>query len=139
MKKIRQRYYGILLRETKRLSDLIDDMLELSRLQTSAKVANLGPIYLQRDLLDLAMRFEVLASQKNITFEINQPAQPLPSVWGKVDRITQILSTSWRMRSSSRLKVEKIEMIINEDKSGLSVSIRDNGEGIKAKRFTTCF
>lgn len=129
----RQRYYGILLRETKRLSDLIDDMLELSRLQTSAKVTNLGPIYLQRDLLDLAMRFEVLASQKNITFEINQPAQPLPSVWGKVDRITQILSTIMENAIKFTPEGGKIEMIINEEKSGLSVSILDNGEGIKAK------
>lgn len=126
----RNRYYEILLRETKRLSDLIDDMLELSRLQTSDKITNLGPIYLQTDLLDLAIRFEILAEQHNINFEMKDLNQQLPTVWGKADRITQILSTL--IENSLKFTGEggKIEMIVEEEKTALSISIRDNGEGI---------
>ncbi|NLJ71158.1 MAG: HAMP domain-containing protein [Clostridiaceae bacterium] len=126
----RQKYYAILLRETKRLSDLIDDMLELSRIQTSEKIINLEPVYLKNDLLDLAVRFEVLADQKQITFEIQESQEQWSTVWGKADRIIQILSTIMENAVKFTPEGGKIVMSIAEDETGLTVSISDNGPGI---------
>ena len=50
----KQQYYSILLRETIRLSNLIDDMLELSRIQTSERTIDLGPVT-HNDLIDMAI------------------------------------------------------------------------------------
>ncbi|MGB4609687.1 MAG: ATP-binding protein [Saccharofermentanales bacterium] len=126
----RQKYYAILLRETKRLSDLIDDMLELSRIQTSEKIINLEPVYLKNDLLDLAVRFEVLADQKHITFEMHESQEQWSTVWGKADRIIQILSTIMENAVKFTHEGGKIVMSIVEDVTGLTVSISDNGPGI---------
>lgn len=125
-----QKYYAILLRETKRLSDLIDDMLELSRIQTSEKIINLEPVYLKNDLLDLAVRFEVLADQKQITFEIQDSKEQWSTVWGKADRIIQILSAIMENAVKFTPEGGKIVMSVAEDETGLTVSITDNGPGI---------
>ena len=125
-----QKYYAILLRETKRLSDLIDDMLELSRIQTSEKIINLEPVYLKNDLLDLAVRFKVLADQKKISFEIQESKEQWSTVWGKADRIIQILSTIMENAVKCTPIGGKIVMAIAEDETGLTVSISDNGPGI---------
>ena len=105
-------------------------MLELSRIQTSEKIINLEPVYLKNDLLDLAVRFEVLADQKQIAFEIQGSEKQWSTVWGKADRIIQILSTIMENAVKFTPEGGKIVMSIAEDEAGLTVSISDNGPGI---------
>ncbi len=129
----KKRYYAILLRETIRLSNLIDDMLELSRIQTSEKTTNLGPVNLQNDLFDLAIRFGVLAEQKNIKFTAEGLHEAYPAVWGKADRILQILSALMENAVKFTEEGGKIKMLVKAEESCLSISIVDSGCGIKSE------
>lgn len=127
----KQRYYSILLRETLRLSSLIDDMLELSRIQTSEKTTNLGPVNLQNDLIDMSIRFDVLAEQNNIKLITPDLRQPYPAVWGKAERISQILTIIMDNAIKFTPEGGVIELLINERQNNFEISIKDSGSGIK--------
>lgn len=129
----KQRYYSILLRETMRLSTLIDDMLELSRIQTSEKTSNLGPVNLNNHLIDMAIRFEILAKQKNIDFIVPDLEKNSPAVWGKADRISQILTTIMENAIKFTPEGGQIELLINAEKDNFEISIQDSGCGIKTE------
>ena len=86
----RQQIYDVVLRETMRLSRLVNDMLELSRLQS-------GTASLERSVFSLTPLLEVIretytpyAEDYQQTFVYDVPAQ-LPDVTGNPDRTQQVL------------------------------------------------
>ncbi|MDR0395818.1 MAG: cell wall metabolism sensor histidine kinase WalK [Oscillospiraceae bacterium] len=82
--------YGILLRETVRLSRLVDDMLELSRLQSGAlalEKIEFEPLLLLRQIADMV---EPRVLERGLTLERALP-ESLPVGFGNPDRIEQVL------------------------------------------------
>lgn len=87
----RKRYYGIILHETMRLSRLIDDMLELSRLQARTLAFKTFPFDLNTLLTEVEAKFEPVMSDSSLVFKIEYKTGPLPTVMGNPDRVEQIL------------------------------------------------
>lgn len=87
----RKRYYGIILHETMRLSRLIDDMLELSRLQARTLAFKTFPFDLNTLLAELEAKFEPVMSDSSLSFKVEYKTGPLPTVMGNPDRVEQIL------------------------------------------------
>ncbi len=84
------RYYGYILHECMRLSRLIDDLLELSRLQSGTEAMEPQKINLPAMLEDIHMRYEGLAQEKGVAFEIEIQA-PLPAAYANPDRVEQVM------------------------------------------------
>ncbi len=87
----RSRYYDILLKEIVRLSRLINDMLELSRLQSGTLVMDQGPFDLEPLLLDLSDRISLSAEDADLTLDLPQDLSDCPTVYGNRDRVEQVL------------------------------------------------
>lgn len=88
----KEKYYGIILKESVHLQKLISDMLELSRLQ-SGKVAFLKDEIDTKSLMqDLNDKYLVLASDLDITFEITSRAFSAPRLYSNKDRILQVFN-----------------------------------------------
>ncbi len=85
----RQRYYRIMLREVVRLSRLITDMLELSRLQSGKEYLQIGPVNLKELLMDTHQNYLNEARQHGITLKLE--AENVPYVMTDGDRVEQIL------------------------------------------------
>ena len=86
----RQRYYDHILRESHRMSRLINDLLELSRLQSRSIAMKVEPTDLLPALDDCATTFEQLALDSGIDFHFERP-DSLPLTMTNTDRIQQIL------------------------------------------------
>lgn len=86
----RARYYGHILRESLRLSRLIDDLLELSRLQSGAVALTRQPFRLDTLLRETADHMRINAEYSDITLRY-AAAEPLPEVCSNPDRIEQVL------------------------------------------------
>ena len=84
-------YYGILLRETERLTRLINDLLELSRLQANTGGFARHRVNLDELLLELRDKYDGIAAERGIHFEVDTPQQPV-EVNGNADRIDQVVS-----------------------------------------------
>ena len=87
----RQRYYGIILHETMRLSRLIDDMLELSRLQARTLAFKTFPFDLNKLLSEFETKFKPVMEDAELNFSVEFKTGPLPTVMGNPDRVEQII------------------------------------------------
>ncbi|MDO4572721.1 MAG: ATP-binding protein, partial [Clostridia bacterium] len=85
----RLRYYRIMLREVVRLSRLITDTLELSRLQSGSEHMEITAVDLQELLVDTHQNYLNEARQKGISLILR--AERVPFVMTDADRIEQIL------------------------------------------------
>lgn len=126
----RHRYYGILLRENIRLGRLIDDMLELSRLQAGAHALQPEKFNLSDLFESVWARYQPSADEAGLTLDIRQQDASLPSVYADPDRVEQILvilldnAIKFTPRGGSiTLRTE-----VRGDK--LAVQVADTGSGI---------
>ncbi len=87
----RFRYYGYILRESMRLSRLINDLLELSRLQSATTALEKQPFSLDALLQEVTERMRTAAFDSGITVELEiQEDQELIALSNR-DRIEQVL------------------------------------------------
>ena len=86
----KSRYYGYILRESMRLSRLINDLLELSRLQSGGVALERRAFKLHPLLLEMAERFEAAAEDSGLRFAVELPAEE-PTVFSNEDRVEQVL------------------------------------------------
>ena len=86
------RYYGYILRESMRLSRLIDDLLELSRLQSGTIAFKKQFISINELIEDVADRYVSAAREKglNVEIDIGEPYK----VYTNPDRAEQVLVAS---------------------------------------------
>jgi len=85
----RQRYYRIMLREVIRLSRLITDMLELSRLQSGTEHMELHAVNLTELLQDTRQNYLNEAAQRGINLRLE--LEEIPFAMTDEDRVEQLL------------------------------------------------
>ncbi len=86
----KQRYYGYILKESLRLSRLIDDLLELSRLQSGAVALTRQKFDLKELLYDVADRYGNAAEEKGLSIKLDVPGEELYA-YSNPDRAEQVL------------------------------------------------
>ncbi|NLI53056.1 MAG: cell wall metabolism sensor histidine kinase WalK [Clostridiales bacterium] len=84
-----QRYYRIMLREVIRLSRLITDMLELSRLQSGTEHMEVHAVNLEELLQDTRQNYLNEAAQRGISLVLD--ADAVPYAMTDEDRVEQLL------------------------------------------------
>ena len=128
----RKRYYGIILHETMRLSRLIDDMLELSRLQARTLAFKSFPFDLNTLLSEIETKLKPVMTDANLAFRIEYRTGPLPTFMGNPDRVEQILvilMDNAKKYTASGGSIT-ISSEFNEDTNKVHVSVIDTGQGI---------
>ena len=85
----RSRYYGYILRESSRMSALINDLLELSRLQSGSVALVCEPFDLNKLLREVTEDMALTASYSGITLTYTETELPL--CFSNADRIRQVL------------------------------------------------
>lgn len=86
------RYYGIIVEEVKRLSRLVNDLLELSGLQSNPKafeMEKVEPTEIMWELYDLNKK---PFSDKNQTLLLEVPQDDLPTIITNEDRLSEVLT-----------------------------------------------
>lgn len=125
----RDRYYRIMLREVVRLSRLITDMLELSRLQTGREHMEINAVNLEELLKDTQLSFANEAEQKGISLILK--AEDAPYVMTDADRVGQLLvilvdNALHYTPSGGSITIEAAD----SDSKRVLVSVSDTGCGI---------
>lgn len=128
----KQRYYGIILHETMRLSRLINDMLELSKLQSGTLAFKTFPLDLNELLSELETKYISVMKNAGIDFQVRFVTGHLPTVIGNPDRIEQILVIL--LDNAKKYTSEggsiTIETEYSEIDEKVYVSVKDTGQGI---------
>ncbi|HHX36891.1 MAG TPA: cell wall metabolism sensor histidine kinase WalK [Clostridiaceae bacterium] len=126
----RQRYYSIILNESVRLSRLIDDMMELSRIQAGQLPLEKMDFRFQDIALSLSEKYNEVCRQAGITLIFSDTIENLQTQFSNPDRIEQILI----ILIDNALKFTKpggtIEVFARQQETVLEIGVRDTGEGI---------
>lgn len=130
---MKQRYYEILLRETMRLSRLINDMLELSSIQAGSDGVELSEVNLSSLISRLSLRYLPIAADHNIDFSVEGLTDDLPLVWSNEDRSEQIFIILLDNAIKFTPEGGSIKIIIDDHEYFVSVKIADSGIGIAAE------
>lgn len=126
----RQRYYGIILQEIIRLSRLINDMLELSRLQAGNLAMPISTINLEQLLRDLADRVSLQAEDAGLTFELPTKLAGCPPVRGNPDRIEQVLIILVDNAIKFTPAGGRVSISVDWNERQVLISVADTGSGI---------
>lgn len=119
---------AIILDEGERLTELINDVLDLSKLESGQIQWNLGPVDVLQVLRRARNSLSVLAGKKGLVLEIEAPPD-LPRVFGDRDRIVQVLIN---LLSNAVKFTERgaITCRARLDGQFVVLSVRDEGVGI---------
>jgi len=134
----RDNYVQIILDETLRLRRLVNELLDITQMESGQLPLELRVEDLENLIGDVKRKLEPLAAELKIDFQVIFPKQ-MPQVLIDPDRIEQalinLLDNAFRYTGSGgQVKVE----VTNELKI-LTVKVRDTGPGIPAKELPYIF
>ena len=127
----RQQIYDVVLRETMRLSRLVNDMLELSRLQSGTASLSRS-VFAPIPLFNLIHEtYSAYAEDYQQTFVYDVP-EDLPSVWGNPDRTQQVLIALLDNAFKYTPEGGVVTLSACAEGDAVRVRVRDTGVGIPA-------
>ena len=123
------RYYGYILRECMRLTRLINDLLELSRLQSGSVAFQKEPLLLMPLLEDVQMRYATMADDLDIHFEV-EVRPDCPVVCTNGDRVEQVLVVLLDNAFKFTQEEGTVRVFVDWDETRVRVHVQDTGCGI---------
>jgi PAS domain S-box-containing protein len=128
----RMRYYDIILREVMRLSRLIADLMELSRLQSGTLAIEKQSMKLDDLMYDVCDRYSSIAQEHGLSFDVKGDFSELPTVFTNADRVEQmmviLLDNAIKYTEEGGLTVSA-----RYDDDKVTVSVADTGVGIDSE------
>ena len=131
-------FLGRIRREVDRMNSLVDDLLELARIESGLDAAPHTPMQLGPVVQEAVSRLRVRAAQKGVRLDMEVP-EHLPRVRADEGRIGQVLTNlldnalKWTERGGSiRLQAEEGVDVVR-------VSVQDTGVGIPQEHMPHIF
>lgn len=131
-----KRYYTIMLREVERLSRLITDMLQLSRLQAGTESMEMTMFDVNELLEEVSQSFQTEANKHGIRIEL-ETHESLSPVLSDRDRIEQVLVIL--IDNALRYAKTKIRLCAQENAHEVVIDVWDDGIGISKENLSRVF
>jgi signal transduction histidine kinase/DNA-binding response OmpR family regulator len=135
-------YYDIMYRNGKRLQELINQLLDLSKLESSNMSMNYEPVDLVQYTRQIGGSMESWAHRKNIDYQIAVPSSPL---WAMVDKdklekiLTNLLSNALKFTPANGTVRLSFQHEREQDLEMLSFQVSDTGPGIPKEELDKIF
>ncbi|MBP7686615.1 MAG: PAS domain S-box protein [Thermoflexales bacterium] len=135
-------YLRTLQREAERLRNMIEDLLDLSRLDRNVTPIQFAPTDMQLLLEPLVLDRAALAAQRGLTLQY-EPAPGLPVVACDASMLTQVISNLLTNALNYTPPGGEITVLTaiqrTADQHWITVTVRDTGPGIAAKDLAHLF
>jgi len=131
-------FLKIISDECTRLSRLVDDLLEVQRLESGRIRWNLQHQDLSATIRACVRVFEVMAVSKSLELVVNCPSS-LPSVVADADKISQVLSNLLSNAIKYTPPGGKVELAAEARGSEIVLCVADNGPGIPRDKWDQIF
>jgi two-component system phosphate regulon sensor histidine kinase PhoR len=135
---VARKFLEIISNETERLSRLIDELLNLSRIEDRKSLPNRQPLDLQGLVKGVVAILQPRAAEKNLTIKTDIP-ENLPVVQGDPDMISQVLINLIDNAVSYTLPGGEIRIDAGIVENELKVDIHDTGIGIPPESLSRVF
>lgn len=126
----KSQYYGNILRESMRLSRLVDDLLELSRLQSGSVALQKRRFDLGETLHHCAEIYGEMALDVGIELVLDAETDSLPTVCSNGDRIEQVLVILLDNAIKHTPEGGRVTLGCEVREDHVLVTVADTGEGV---------
>lgn len=133
-----RRYFQGMRRNAQRLLQLVNQLLDLSRLESGRMQLRVADGDLAHFVRALAWSFESLAMRKQIAYEVQTPADPLPA-WFDRDKVEKILTNLLSNAFKFTPEEGAISVQLTAEGDWVRLSVRDSGIGIPAAQLGHIF
>jgi len=124
-----RRFVGLIDEDATRLTRLIDDLLELSQIESKAAPLALQPVDVPRLLQGVVARLQRQVQEHNVTLELSLSSD-LPPVKGDPDRLRQVFLNLLDNALKFNKPGGRVTVTATQRPAGLAISIEDTGVGI---------
>jgi hypothetical protein len=126
----RKRFLGIITKETERLTRLINQVLDLSKIESGSAEWNLSAVDMREVVADTVTGMSQVFEERRITVDLEVPER-VAAVKADVDRMIQVmlnlLSNAAKFCAAGQ---GRIGIALTEQEGRVRVDVRDNGPGI---------
>ena len=120
-----------------RMASLVDDLLELSRLESGAQPPTLEPLDCAAVVADVVTSFAKIAARKSISLDAEE--EEAPRVLGDSDRLRRILEHLVDNALKYTPDGGRVSVRVGREGDGAMVSVDDTGPGISAEHLPRLF
>ncbi|EZP76441.1 PAS/PAC sensor signal transduction histidine kinase [Parageobacillus genomosp. 1] len=132
-----QHFLSIILKESERLQTLVQELLDLSKIEQHGFHLQMETVDLAVALKETAAIFQSKAEEKGIHFYWHAPA--VAYIKGDVNRIKQIFINLITNALTYTPKGGKVEVVIEEQAEEILLHVKDTGIGIEEKEIPRIF
>ncbi len=126
----RNEYTGMINQAAERLMNAINDIVEMSKIQTGQVKITLVETDINKLAREVSERFELQARIKNLTFTVkNSLAASACSIKTDDDKLNSVLGILIN-NAIKFTKAGSIELTVQKNENGLEFSVKDTGTGI---------
>jgi Na+/proline symporter/signal transduction histidine kinase len=135
----RKKFLGIITKETERLTRLINQVLDLAKIESGKAEWVESPVDMREVISDTIAAMGQLFKDKNISIEARLP-EKVPILTADLDRMIQVmlnlLSNAVKFCDAAR---GRIEIELSASGEALRIDVRDNGRGIRPEHQSEVF
>ncbi len=122
----------IIARETGRLSKMVEELLEFTRIQDGRFRLNLERVDIAAEVEDAIFTYSRLFQQNSIALRYDGGAEELPAIEGDPERLRQVLLNLLDNAVKYGSEGGEIEVVLAREESRVRITVRDHGPGIPA-------
>jgi signal transduction histidine kinase len=129
----RRKFLGIVTKETERLTRLINQVLDLAKIESGRAEWHEARLDMREVISDAVAAMEQVFQEKGVRIETRLPERVSP-VTADLDRMMQVLlNLLSNAVKFCREQDGRVEVILGEQDGQLRIDVRDNGPGISAQ------
>lgn len=125
----RQKYLNIVLSSSQKLSRLVKQLFEYSKLEAKQIIPEKEPFFITELANDVRNKFQILADQKNVTINLNT-RQDLPMVFADVALVERVMQNLLDNALKFTPENGQITIAISANQQEVEVRVTDTGPGI---------
>jgi len=136
----RERAAGIIHEEAGRMRLLVDELLDLARLEAGEVMLARRPVDVGQLLDDVRARFALQSEQWGVTLEVEAPSG-LPPVPGDADRLSQVFGNlvDNALKHTRSMQGGRVTLVAESRDGAVVLSVMDNGPGIPVQDLPRIF
>jgi signal transduction histidine kinase len=129
----------ILEKQTKTLSRLVKQLLDITRFEAGGGKLDVRPVELRGFLHNLEESFQVLADQKGVRFHVSAQDGLAETVYWDADRINEVLGNLLSNAFKFTERGGEVELTVIPTDHSVQMEVRDTGAGIPLDQLPRIF
>lgn len=124
----RERDLNVIIDETDRLNNLVNDLLDLSKMQAGECDLNIEEYDIVKNIKDILKRYDIVVEKEGYSFELDMPkSAKVKADKAKIEQVIYNLINNAIEHTGEDLKVI---ITVKKQLDGVFISIKDTGSGL---------